>query len=119
MLDDETVDRMIGYQVIFIGAAAAGLMGLALTGADLLTALSGSVSALATFGPALGDFAPGTSLGDLGRWELVVLMALMLAGRVELYPVLDVLLSVVRFPGRVRTAWHRRRRAARTQAGRR
>ena len=102
-IDEETAGRMIGYQVLFIGTATAGFFALALTGADVLTALSGSVSALATFGPALGDLGPGTPLTFADHWALLVLMALMICGRVELYPVLNAVVSVVTWPVRVAT----------------
>ena len=112
-IDEGTVDRMIGYQVVFIGTATAGLLGLALSGFDLLTAMSGAISALSTFGPALGELAPGTPLGGLDRWPLLVLMALMLSGRVELYPVLNAVVSVLRLPGRALDALGDRRRRER------
>lgn len=94
------VNRILGYQVLYLGTAAAGFFALALTGADLLTAMSGSVSALATYGPALGDLGVGRPLSLLGRDALVVLLLLMFAGRVELYPLLDGIVSVLTWPVR-------------------
>jgi trk system potassium uptake protein TrkH len=101
VIDEETTDRMVGYQVLFIGTAAVGFFAIALAGTDLVTALSASVSALATFGPALGALAPGTPLTEASDWILLVLMGLMFAGRVELYPVLNAVVSVVTAPRRL------------------
>lgn len=106
---EETVDRMIGYQVLFIGTAAVGFFALALFGFDLVTALSGSISALSTFGPALGDLGPGTVLAASDLGTLVVLMVLMLAGRVELYPVLNALVRIMQSPARLVERWTRHR----------
>ena len=100
-VDEGTTDRMIGYQVLFIGTATAGFFGLALFGADLITALSGAISALSTFGPALGDLSPGTQLASVDHGILLVLMALMASGRVELYPVLNAVVSVLHLPRRL------------------
>jgi trk system potassium uptake protein len=61
---------------------------LALTGVDVLTAITGSITALANVGPGLGpiigpagNFAP---LNDFAKW---VLSALMLLGRLEIIAV--------------------------------
>ena len=103
VIDEDTVDRMVGYQVLFIGTAAAGMAGLALTGEDVLTSLSGAVSTLTTVGPALGDLAPGTPIVGASDATLFVLMALMASGRLELYPVLNFVVSVVTWPWRAAT----------------
>lgn len=103
VIDEDTVDRMVGYQVLFIGTAAGGLLGLALTGEDLVTSLSGAVSTLCTVGPALGDLAPGTTLVGASIETLAVLMILMTAGRLELYPALNFAVSVITWPYRAAT----------------
>ncbi len=54
VLDERLVSRILGYQVLFLGTAAAGMVGAHPHGADVVTAIVGVVSALATFGPALG-----------------------------------------------------------------
>ena len=98
VIDEELVARMIGYQVLFLGVAALGLLGLSLVGLDLISAMSGSVSALATFGPGLGELAPGMPLTGVSHWGLLVMMGIMFAGRVELYPVLVVAAEVLTWP---------------------
>jgi Trk-type K+ transport system membrane component len=65
-----------------------------------VTAISGSVSALATFGPALGGLDVGTALAGVDHDALLVMMFLMFAGRVELYPVLDGVVAMVSWPAR-------------------
>lgn len=100
VLDEGIVRRILGYQVLFLGTAAAGMIALTMTGADLETALSGSVSALATFGPSIGELDVGTALAGTDHAALLVVMVLMFAGRVELYPVLDGIVAVVSWPAR-------------------
>ncbi|MEZ5371985.1 MAG: hypothetical protein R2704_04500 [Microthrixaceae bacterium] len=51
VIEDRMVSRMLGYQVLFLITAAGGMVGLALSGADVVTATAGAVSSLATFGP--------------------------------------------------------------------
>ncbi len=106
VIDDRLMRRILGYQVLYLGTAAAGFFALAVTGTDLLTALSGSVSALSTFGPALGELGVGQPVSNLGRGALVILMVLMFAGRVELYPLLDGIRAAIGWPmRRIRSWW--------------
>lgn len=100
VIDDAVVSRILGYQVLYLGTAAAGMVALTLTGADVVTAISGSVSALATFGPALGGLDVGTALAGVDHDALLVMTFLMFAGRVELYPVLDGVVAMASWPAR-------------------
>lgn len=98
VIDEPRVSRILGYQVLYVGMAAAGFVALGLAGADEVTAVSGSLSALATFGPALGDLGVTQPLSAMGRDGLLVLLVLMFAGRVELYPLLDGVVATVTWP---------------------
>lgn len=98
VIDERLMRRILGYQVLYLGTAATGFFLLALTGTDLPTALSGSISALSTNGFALGELGVGQPLSNLGRDALVVLLLLMIAGRLELYPLLDGVRAVIGWP---------------------
>ena len=76
------------FQILLGMTVVGGAFGLALTGMDLLGAISSAMSALATMGPALGDLAPGFNAYDLSGGERGFLMALMFLGRLLIYPVL-------------------------------
>jgi trk system potassium uptake protein TrkH len=115
VIDEGLVSRMIGYQVLYLAVAAAGLFGLTLVGVDLVSAISGSISALATFGPGLGELGPGTPLTGISHWGLLVMMVVMFAGRVELYPVLVVAANVLGWPFRAIGHAARALRRARTR----
>ena len=110
VIDEPRVSRILGYQVLYVGTAAAGFVALALAGADVVTAVSGSLSALATYGPALGDLGVGQPLSLMGRDALVVLLVLMFAGRVELYPLIDGVVAAVTWPFRMAGRLRRTRR---------
>lgn len=88
------LDREIGLSVLaflslFVGAFSVGGFALALTGLDLVTALSASATALCNVGPGLGEIiGPAgnfASLSDPAKW---ILIGLMLLGRLELFALL-------------------------------
>ena len=88
-VDEALVARMVGYQAQYLLVAASGAVVLGALGTDLVTALSGAVSAVANTGPALGELSPGDGgVLNLPRPARAALMPLMLLGRLEIAPVL-------------------------------
>ena len=98
VVPEPLLQRVLGYQVLYLGTAAVGFVALAAAGTDVVTALSGSISALATYGPALGDLGVGQPVTVIGADAVVVVGLLMFAGRIELYPLLDGVVSLVSSP---------------------
>lgn len=88
VISEETVGRTLAYQSSYIVLAGVGAFFLALLGVDLVDSLSGAVSALGTVGPGLGQLADASYPEDGGR--RTVLAALMVLGRVEIFPVLTL-----------------------------
>lgn len=89
IVDETLAMRMIGYQAQYLIVAAVGAVGIALLGGELVTAVSGAISAVANVGPALGEMEPGGGgVLTLSRPARAVLMPLMLLGRLEIAPVL-------------------------------
>lgn len=87
---EASLTRVHNFQILWVLAIAFGVFGIASLGGDLPTAASGSISALATAGPGLGDlsgFADATVLPAPAR---AVLLALMFLGRLSIYPVVVV-----------------------------
>lgn len=113
--------RMVGYQVLWIATAFVGAILLAATGLDAAGAVSGSISALATVGPGLGDLSPGKDAASLAGADLAVLGSLSLMGRVGLYPVLAAAPALLlrRRRRRVRRRRDRRSRSAGAVVGER
>jgi trk system potassium uptake protein TrkH len=88
-VSEELVGRMIGYQAQYIVVAGIGAVVVAVLGGDLVTSITGSISALANVGPALGELVPGDGgIRILSRPERAALLPLMLLGRLEIAPVL-------------------------------
>lgn len=88
---EASLTRVLNFQILWVLAAAFGVFGIASLGGDLPTAVSGSITALATAGPGLGDlsgFADATVLAAPARGVLIVLMFL---GRLSIYPVVVVI----------------------------
>jgi trk system potassium uptake protein len=106
VLDEGLLNRMVGYQIVYLTLLAAGALLLGLGGADVVTSISGAISALATVGPALGELGPVHPVADVSIWDRSVLMVLIAAGRLEIYPVLTALWVL---PATVTRSWARRR----------
>ena len=88
-VSEELVSRMIGYQAQYLVVAALGAIAIATLGADLVTAMSAAISALANVGPGLGDLVPGSGgVLQLPRPARAAMLPLMLLGRLEIAPVL-------------------------------
>ncbi len=88
---EASLTRVHNFQILWVLAVAFGVFGIASLGEDLATAVSVSISALATAGPGLGDltgFADATVLAAPARGMLI---ALMFLGRLSIYPVVVVI----------------------------
>lgn len=90
---DQTQYVTMMYLGTFFLLVGIGTVLVAMTGADLVTALTGALTALANVGPGLGDvIGPAGNFGSLEDSAKWILSFGMLLGRLELFTVL-VLLS--------------------------
>lgn len=89
---EDLVLKVLAFLAMYMGTHAIGTAILASLGSDLVTALSGSLAALSSIGPGLGDVGPAAHYGHLGAAELLVLSGLMLLGRLEFYTLLVLLI---------------------------
>ncbi len=84
-VSDGVLSSVMAFFVMFVVSLGIFSVALALTGLDLVTAVSGAASALANIGPGLGEIiGPAgnyASLNDTAKW---LLAAAMLIGRLEL-----------------------------------
>ncbi|RMD89302.1 MAG: TrkH family potassium uptake protein [Alphaproteobacteria bacterium] len=91
---DARVDPELFRAALVMTAAFAGITGLltlllGALGLDLVTALSGAVTALANVGPGLGEvIGPASTFQSLGADAKLALAAGMIAGRLEILVVL-------------------------------
>ncbi len=99
-IGDETISepvmtRVLGFFALFMSVGAvATFFVAALGGLDLRTSISLVATSLGNVGPALGTVA---HYADLDAGVRDVLMVVMLAGRLEIYPVLLGLVPLMRF----------------------
>jgi trk system potassium uptake protein TrkH len=95
VISEVVIARVLGFFALFmaVGATATFLVA-ALGGLDVLSSISLVTTSLGNVGPSLGRVR---HYYDLGPGVRDVLMLTMLAGRLEIYPVLLGLVPVVRF----------------------
>jgi len=86
---DPSVQRtVLSFFVFYIVIFLLGAFALALTGEDLVSALSASISSLGNIGPSFGQHGPSENYAitnDVGKWVMVLLMMI---GRLELFTVI-------------------------------
>jgi trk system potassium uptake protein TrkH len=88
----DNVYRCLAFAFIYIGLIIAGCLLLTFDGATLDSAIGSSLAAISNVGPGLGEYGPAgnyASLPDMSKWTLSFLM---LAGRLELFTVIILLL---------------------------
>lgn len=99
-LDDKILSKEIlgsiwGFFFLFILIWVVASMGMAATGADIITSTTTVISALCNVGPALGEAGPSENYASLHVVSKWILIFCMLTGRLELYTVL--ILFIPRF----------------------
>lgn len=75
---------LIAYLLIFVGSVVL----LSLDGFDLTTNFTAVAATLNNIGPGLNEVGPTCNFGIFGAWTKFILMFDMLAGRLELFPML-------------------------------
>jgi len=94
---DTIVARIAGFMVIYGMLVVGGTMVIAALGTDLVTAVGGVVGALGNMGPAFGEAGPTASFVDgFSTPARLVLAVLMLVGRLEIFPMLLMLVAPYR-----------------------
>jgi trk system potassium uptake protein TrkH len=105
---DTIVARSAGFVALFLLILIAGSVVLSLLGTDLVTSAGGAVSTMSNMGPGLGEAGPASNFLVFSRPARGVLMVLMLAGRLEILPVLVGLAQIGRLltePRRAARRW--------------
>lgn len=87
-IEEATLLNILGFVLLFFMIFAAGVLGLALLGHDLPTAVGASVAAISNIGPGLGDVGAVENYGWMGPASHGLLIALMIVGRLEIFTVL-------------------------------
>lgn len=96
-ISDSMVERIAGFMVIYGLLVVGGTVVVAALGVDLISAFGGVISALGNMGPALGEAGPTASYSDAYPTPArMVLSVLMLVGRLEIFPMLLMLVAPYR-----------------------
>jgi len=90
-LADSTVSNIVGFIILYILLFVLGVLCMAGMGLDLATSIGSVAATLGNIGPGLGEVGPVdnySAVPILGKW---VLSFMMLAGRLEIFTVLVLL----------------------------
>lgn len=88
VVPEEIVSRILGFHALFFTVVVIGSVGVASFDIDIVTALSAVVASVSNVGPGLGDVSPGATFLALDTGARGLTIALMLLGRLEIYPLL-------------------------------
>ena len=95
-IEEKVVASILGFIALFISLVIIGTVSLTFFfNEDLVTALSGSISAMSNMGPALGEAGPTSNFLEFERGSRSIIAILMIIGRLEIYAVLLMFLSLV------------------------
>ena len=91
-LDQNVIRSVSRYFIVYIGLFIALVLLLCLDAPDFITAFSAVTATLNNIGPGLGEVGPACNYAQLSDFSKIILSFAMIAGRLELYPVLVLLL---------------------------
>ena len=94
VIPEDVLRNVLTFFVMYIAFIGIGTMTMSVLGLDLMSALTGTMSSLGNIGPAFGDMGPTENYASvpwLGKW---MLSFLMMAGRLEIFTVIVILLPV-------------------------
>lgn len=92
---ERIVQRVVGYSLLYVLLIGVGTLVVSFLGSDFLEAGGGVVSVMGNMGPAFGEAGPASNYLYFTRPARAVLMVLMLAGRLEIFPVIFLISRIV------------------------
>jgi trk system potassium uptake protein TrkH len=98
-VEESTISDLNAYLVAYVFIAAIGFLLVSLNGADFTTSFTATATCLNNVGPGLGAVGPTGNFSHFADGTKYVLSALMLFGRLEIFPLL-LSLSPVLYRGR-------------------
>jgi len=94
VFSEEVRRGVLGFFYIYIAVFLGGTVAMTASGLDFVTALSSVAATLNVVGPGLGEVGAVENYGAVSDGGLVILSALMLIGRLEVFTVLVLLTPV-------------------------
>ncbi|NLW54620.1 MAG: TrkH family potassium uptake protein, partial [Clostridiaceae bacterium] len=88
ILPDPVKQSVLRYLSIYLMFLILGTLLVSFDSTDIMTSISEAVTALNNVGPGLGAAGPASNFHQFNDFTKIVLSFLMIAGRLELLPVL-------------------------------
>ena len=92
-VSDRIISSALAFVALFISLVILGTIAISALGNDLMTSVSGAISAMSNMGPALGEAGPTSNYLVFSRPGRSILAFLMILGRLEIYAVLLMLVA--------------------------
>ncbi len=97
VLPESLVERVAGFMVVYGMFVVLGTLALTALGAEPLTAATGAIGSLGNMGPTLGEAGPTASFTEaFSTPARLVLAALMVVGRLEIFPMVLMVVAPYR-----------------------
>lgn len=84
-ISDENIARIFGFFFLYLALFMMGIFVLCICGNDFQTSMALSIANLGNIGPVVGGYVEGFSYASINVGSQITLIALMLAGRLEIY----------------------------------
>ena len=103
VVPEQTVARMVGFSVFYVLLILIGTLVLALLGSGFAEAVGAAASMMGNIGPGLGEAGPTANFLFFSRPARAVLIVMMFAGRLEIFPIVFLFTRLTQPGTRVRT----------------
>lgn len=91
-VNDDLLINVLQFFFLYIMLLAVGTICMNAAGLDIVSAVTAAATCLGNIGPGFGLVGPAQNFGFVSDFGKVVLSVLMLVGRLEIYPILILLL---------------------------
>jgi len=91
VVDQEILSGVMSFFFFYIFLFAASVLAVSLEGKDLVTSTTAVIASINNIGPGLGLVGPAGNYADLSILSKGVLSVCMIAGRLEIYPIMLLL----------------------------
>jgi trk system potassium uptake protein TrkH len=91
VVSDEAVETVLAFLALYLLFFIGGTLSMLAFGMDMISAIGAAAATLGNIGPGLGGVGPMrnyAAVPEVGKWVLAVLM---MAGRLEIFPVVVIL----------------------------
>ena len=94
IVPEDVLRNVLTFFVMYIAFIDIGTLIMAVLGLDLISALTGTMSSIGNIAPAFGTIGPTDTYAHISRLGKWVFSMLMMAGRLEIFTVIVILLPV-------------------------